>query len=278
MNIQKSSTVDSPKAVPCTDVAQNFLDDYTEKLIEMIESAEHGLQVSDIRAFLTSYKASHTDTLNPIIRSQYQHCLNRCEQEVFDPATRREPFKRVISERLADLFPSSTETEVDADQNGQTVSRRMLPGLFTALEKMVGSDFFTDGDRICTDLATELKRQDQYFLWEDLYTSEPAQDAVDDLLMALVPHFSNPIKRVTWMVGIINADLANPLDYYFEGVKFQDWVLDEGGMIHILRHLFHHLKHQMTIPEQAKKVATKYGLSNARALLALINALDHTEV
>ncbi|OEJ67612.1 hypothetical protein BEN30_09335 [Magnetovibrio blakemorei] len=239
----------------------------------MIENAEQVVQVNDIRTFLKSYKTSHTDTLNPVIRSQYQQCLTRCEQEVFDPATRREPFKRVISARIADLFPTSPE----ADKKGGSVSRRMLPGLFAALEKMVGGDFFSDGDRICTDLAEELKRRDQFFLWEDLYTSEQAQDAVDDLLMALVPHFSDPMKRVTWMVRIINADLASPKEYYFEGATFQDWVLDEDGMIEILRHLFRHLKHQMTIPELAKKVATKYGMPAAHALLALINELDHTE-
>lgn len=273
MNNQIPPVAGPTKAVPCSGVAQDFLDDYTEKLIEMIENAEHVVQVDDIRAFLKTYKTSHTDTLNPVIRSQYQQCLNRCEQEVFDPATRREPFKRVISARIADLFPTSPE----ADNNSGAVSRRMLPGLFAALEKMVGRDFFTDGDRICTDLAAELKRREQFFLWEDLYTNEQVQDAVDDLLMALVPHFSNPMKRVKWMVGIINADLANPIEYYFEGATFHDWILDEDGMIQILRHLFHHLKHQMTVPELAKKVATKYGMPEAHALLAFINAMDHIE-
>jgi hypothetical protein len=273
MNNQILPSAGSTKAVPCSGVAQDFLDDYTEKLIEMIENAEHVVQVNDIRAFLETYKTSHTDTLNPVIRSQYQQCLTRCEQEIFDPATRREPFKRVISVRIADLFPTSPK----ADNNGRSVSRRMLPGLFAALEKMVGRDVFTDGDRICTDLAAELKCRDQFFLWDDLYTNEQAQDAVDDLLMALVPHFSNPMKRVKWMVGIINADLANPIEYYFEGATFHDWILDEDGMIQILRHLFHHLKHQMTVPELAKKVATKYGMPQTHALLALINALDHTE-
>lgn len=286
MNIQKPIDKISSTAVPCSDVAQGFLDDYTEKLIEMIENADHGLQVLDIRAFLNTYKASHADALNPVIRSQYQRCLTRCEQDIFDPATRREPFKRVISTRIKNLFPTSPAGDDDADDDADDdpdhvsgpVSRRILPGLFGALEKMVGRDLFSEGDQICTDLAAELKRRDPFFLWEDLYASEQAQDAVDDLLMALLPHFSNPMKRMSWMVGVINADLASPHEYYFEGAKFQDWILDEGGMIHILRHLFRRLKHQLTDPERATEVTTKYGIANAHALVALMNTLDYTEV
>lgn len=274
MNIQNDSDSSPAKTPPCSGVARTFLDDYTEKLIETIENAENGLQVSDIRAFLKAYKANHTDALNPFIRSQYQHCRTRCEQDVLDPATRRESFKRVISARIADLFPTSPE----ADETSRIISRRMLPGLFSALGKMVGNDFFTKGDRTCAELAADLKRQNQFFLWEDLYTSDLAQDIVDDLLMALVTHFADPMKRISWMVGVINTDLASPDEYYFEGSSFQEWTLDEAGMVHILRHLFGHLKHQLTDPQRAKKIGAKYGAADVRALLALINTLDHVEV
>lgn len=257
----------------CQALAETVLDDYTKQLIDMVENSTHGLSIDDIRTFLSQYKLQVVAADEGAFKAHFQRCLSKREQEVFDP-NRREPFKRVLTMRFVDLFPP----EGALDDSGAYISRRMLPGLFLALEKMVGSDPFQQGFDACMAVMDSAKSADGIVIWENLYAHAAAMDSVDDLLMRLVTHFDNPMKRITWMLNIINNDLADPLDFDFEGQANQDWELDERGLINVLRHLFRNLRHRLKDKDQAQALTQKYGKAAARQLVALITALDHAEV
>ncbi|MFC1672606.1 hypothetical protein ACFL12_00490 [Pseudomonadota bacterium] len=256
----------------CQDMAHNVLDDYNERLIDMVQSSTHGLSIDDIRAFLTDFKSNTLNEESSLFKEQFQRCLHRREQEVFDP-TRREPFKRVLTMRFVDLFAP----EGKLDDSGKYLSRRMLPGLFVALEKMVGADNFAQGHKSCMAILDSLKA-DGIIIWEDLYQHPNALRAVDDLLMTLITHFDNPMKRAMWMMQLINNELAPAHDYAFEGDANVDWQLDERGILRILRLLFRHLREQLGDAEHAKALAEIYDPGHVRAVAALLTTLDKAEV
>ena len=257
----------------CQQLAESVLDDYNKQLIDMVQNSTHGLSIDDIRSFLTEYKAETIAADQPKFKAHFQRCLNRREQEVFDP-NRREPFKRVLTMRFVDMFPP----EGALDDSGTYVSRRVLPGLFLALEKMVGSDPFILGFKACSGVIDSIKDANGVVIWEYLYTHSAALEAVDELLMRLVTHFDKPMKRIKWMLNIINNDLADPHDFYFEGDANRDWQLSERGLINMLRHLFRNLRHRLKDKKQAQALAKKYGQEATRQLVALITALDRAEV
>ncbi len=258
----------------CKKVALSIVDDFTAQLIAAIESAPQGMSVSDIRAFVETYRTEYIHEHDAEFKTHFQSCLTRCEQVVFDPASRREPFKRVLTSRFVDLFPPLN----GLDDSRTYVSRRMLQGLFLALEKMVGDVALERGHITCKNLVELLKATEQGFVWEDLFQNEQAQGAVDDLLMALLPHFSNPMKRINWMVNLINNDLSDPKEFAFEGPANQDWQIDERDVVRVLRRVFRHLKQQLVDKQHAMAMAAKYGTQQTRALLALVNTLDAAEV
>lgn len=257
----------------CKQLAVSLLDEYSEQLIDMVENSTHGLSIDDIRSFHDRYKINSIADDTTTFKTHFQRCLNRREQEVFDP-NRREPFKRVLTMRFVDLFPP----EGGLDDSGAYISRRVLPGLFLVLEKMVGSDPFINGLEACKDVIDNAKDDNGVVIWENVYGHATALDAVDELLMRLVTHFDNPMKRMTWMLDLINNDLSDPSDFDYEGVANQDWRLDEGGLINILRHLFRNLRHRLKDKAQAQALANTYGQGSARQLVALIKALDRAEV
>ncbi|HEY9163578.1 MAG TPA: hypothetical protein VIN57_03120 [Magnetovibrio sp.] len=257
----------------CQQLTQSVLDDYTDQLIAMVESSTHGLSIDDIRNFLTQYKSQSLLPDQSIYKTHFQRCLNRREQEVFDP-NRRSPFKRVITMRFVDMFPP----EGALDEHGPYISRRLLPGLFLAFEKMVGSDPFTVGHKACVAAMETVKTPEGIVIWEDLYAHSAAEEAVDSLLMRLVQHFDNPMKRIMWMLNIINNDLADPLDFDFEGEANREWRLDERGLINVLRHLFRHLRKRLKDKDEAHVLTQKYGQAVTRQLVSLITALDRAEV
>lgn len=257
----------------CQDLAKQVVDDFSEALIDMVENSTHGLSIEEIRAFKDRYNSDMVGAEQSRFKLHFQRCLNRREQEVFDPH-RRHPFRRVLTMRFVDLFPP----EGELDDTNVYLSRRVLPGLFRALEKMAGADPFANGHQSCMEAMERARNEDGIVVWEDMYEDAAALDAMDDLLMALVPHFDNPMKRVRWMLNLINNDLADPMDYDFEGEANRDWELDERGLINILRHLFRHLRLRLKDKQEGHDLTAKYGQARMHQLVALIKALDNAEV
>lgn len=256
----------------CEQLSFGILDDYTDQLIKMVESSTHGLSIADIRAFLDTYKATHACS-SQVFKTHFQTCLSRREQEIFDP-WRTAPFKRMLAMRIAVLFPP----EGGLDANGRFLSRRMLPGLFLALEKMAGADPFLQGHATCMAALEQIKSRDGVIIWENLHTHPAALQAVDDLLMGLLSHFDNPMKRVVWMLTLVNNALADPGEFDFEGDANRDWQLDERGLILILRHLFHDLRARLADKARVQELSRRYGETQVRQLAALLHALQRAEV
>ena len=257
----------------CQEMALTVLDDYTERLINLIETSSEGVTVSDIRGFLSEYKSDNVFADQEPYKVHFQRCIDRYEREVFDP-NRRYPFKRALTHRISSLFAA----EGELSETGPYISRRILPGLFITLEKMVGEETFDNGHDICMDLIAKLDRTQPELVWEDLYGDADTNQAINDLLMALVPHFANPMRRMTWMMTLVNSELAPPEEYQFEGPAVQEWQLDEAGLIQVLRLLFKDLKKQLKDKESVAKLSNKYGSEQTRGLLALVRTLDKAEV
>ncbi|MCW8916249.1 MAG: hypothetical protein OQK24_10410 [Magnetovibrio sp.] len=276
MNMVSSAPSDEEETAGsalCQEMALTVLDDYTQRLIDMIESSTEGVTVSDIRAFLSNYKTSNVFAANDRFKLHFQHCVDRREREIFDP-NRRYPFKRILTRRVSAIFAPEGELH----ENSQYVSRRVLPGLFVTLEKMVGNEPFDKGHNICMDLIEIFNKTKTGFVWEDLYTNPQAQAALDNLLMDLVPHFANSMRRITWMLNLINSELAPAEQFSFEGPAAADWQLDDAGLIRLLRLLFSNLKAQLKDTEHAAALSERYGTEQTRALLALIRTLDKAEI
>ncbi|MEG3618755.1 hypothetical protein V5T82_09835 [Magnetovibrio sp. PR-2] len=257
----------------CQEMALTVLDDYTERLINLIETSEEGVTVSDIRGFLTDYKTNNVFADQEPYKVHFQRCVNRYEREVFDP-NRRYPFRRALTHRISALFA----TEGELNEAGPYVSRRILPGLFITLEKMVGVETFDSAHDTCMDLINTLEQGHNELVWEDLYNDPATNEAINDLLVALIPHFANPMRRMTWMMTLINSELAPAQEYLFEGPAVHEWQLDEAGLIRVLRLLFKDLKKQLKDKDSVAQLSQRYGNQQARGLLALMRTLDKAEV
>ena len=255
----------------CFAMVASALDDYTEKLVDMVNNSLPGITIADINNFTMRYKMDQQAAAKPAYANQYQHCQVLREREILDHG-RNEPFKRALAMRINKLFPPQGKLV----SNGEYVSRRLLPGLYTVLEKMTGADGLTAGHQACVDVIGSLRKgADGHFLWEDLYASPTVRAAVDDLLMAVVPHFSNVHKRAMWMCDMINNNLAMVEEYTFEGPAERNWQLDEPATLRVVRELFADFRPRLKSTEAAKPLIEKYGKDQVQTLLAMLKALDN---
>ncbi len=258
----------------CISMASNVLDDYTEKLIDMVSKSSTGITTTDIRNFLIGYKERDIKSNSSVHAQQYQKCQALQEQEMFD-GSRREPFRRIIVMRLGKLFPPEGKLTGD----GKYLSRRLLQGLFSTLEKMTGAEGGEAGTQICFDEIAKLEKSGGgKFLWEDLYKNPAVVNAADNLIMAIIPHMTNIHKRAVWMRTMINNDLGPADEYEFEGPAVDDWELDERGTFMLMRELVANFRPKLKDKAAAAALIQKYGKEQVQALLAVIKSLDAAEV
>ena len=272
---------DSPKkadkrsgSAACRAMASSVLDDFTEQLIEMVTRSEAGITTKDINNFLIGYKDGRLKSDPAVYAKQYQSCLTLQEQEMFD-GSRREPFRKIIVMHIGKLFPP----EGQLSASGNYLSRRMLKGLFSTLEKMTGAEGGNVGKQTCIDTINNLKKTSGgKFNWEDVYKTPAVMTAVDDLLMGMMPHMGNVHKRAVWIRTMINNDLSPADDYDFEGPAVNNWELDERGTFMLLRELFSGFKPRLKDKESAAVLIQRYGKEQVQELIAVLTSLDKAEV
>jgi len=254
----------------CSQMALSVIDDFTNQMISTIETTGKNFGPADLRSFLEAYKGEKIEKLGPTFKTLFQKCQVRREQEIFD-RSRKEPFKRVFLMRIAEWFPPDGGLA-----NAKTfLSRRMIQGLFSALEKMGSYERYTCGHERSIKIAKELKEEAGGRLcWEDLYNHPEIIQCTDDLIMDLVPHFNNPHKRMEWLRTLINNNISPFENYAFEGEASRYWLLDEHKTRIMLRSLFYRLSEKLKNEQGEHSIIERYGQKETQALKDLIDLLD----
>lgn len=155
----------------------------------------------------------------PALQEAFEQSFDKTKREQEQKShynARSNPFDRIIVKTFSHIMTD----ESNLFQPGLGISRRVLPGFFVALQKMVGDEFLAEKNRVIGSLIDEIMEHNgEAFTWEDVYQTPEAHDAVLDTLIAIALHFQNPEKRMHWFIEIINGHLP-PTDDGSPGWQF----------------------------------------------------------
>ena len=201
--------------------------------------------------------------------SAVDQCLSAFEESIWSQA-RRQYFERYMVRSFVHLFPADSR---NPDGKG-LLSRRVLPGFFTAVEMMVGKEFFEKCQAACKRIVHE--RQEEVggpIPWPELRDEKKAHLVIDDALVVISRHFSDLDARVDWLTDLINGNLAPFEDYAFEGAKFANWEASKVTVVNLLRCLFWGFKMRLANSEGSDWFDGRYGAEARVAMDRLITTL-----
>ena len=183
---------------------------------------------------------------------------------------RRHPFERILVKRFAHLFPPTESLDDEA-----TLSRRLLPGFFIALERLAGREFVNQ----CRGASRGILRQlrdafGEDFEWKDYYGDAAANNLVDDLLAVIAWNFGDFDKRLDGLCGLVNANLAPPEDYAFEGDAVERWTLHRAGAVAMLTALYTDIGVNLASLSARKDIQRRYGERGVHALRHLVGEIE----
>ncbi len=120
-----------PEVMVCHDLAASIADHLGDRLEAAAAAAP--LDASRVRALVEEFKANLL-RFKPLFQRTAEACEAAHLQTVWE-MERRDAFDRLLVKRFAHLFPTRPG---DDGSEGGPLSRALLPGFTTALDKMIG--------------------------------------------------------------------------------------------------------------------------------------------
>lgn len=137
-------------------------------------------------------------------------CL-RLHDAVLWEDRRHKPFERLMARRFSSMLPKRAGDEGGPAPEAR-LSRRLIPGLMTALAMMVGRETMEEaGARAARQLARHREAKLGLVDWPALESEAETRVLVSDVLVRCAGHFQPFGRRLEWLTMVINSQLPPPL-------------------------------------------------------------------
>ena len=252
-------------------IAEHAVELLCEELLRRAAEKGGGLTAPDIRAAAAAFRQRPTPALTDASRAAWEECLRAAESAHWAKA-RKFHLERMLVKGFSGLLPPSDETL----QSGRHLSRRIIPGFIHALQQMLGQELYEQhGERAKTLVDTLRAVHGEAFSWGEVYADPTCEMVVEDVLVAIAPHFADMAKRRNWMIDIVESQMP-PASNDAE----RQWRFDDGAFHALINALYGPLRAQLQGPGERDGLAARHGENAAAALEALFDGLtrDHADL
>ncbi len=182
-----------------------------------------------------------------------------------ETADRKQGFKRIMVSKFENRFAPEHVVARQPDR----LSRRMLPGFFSAMSMLLGSEKLRRYEERAGTVAGALRnRLGDDFTWDSVYRSTDARKIGLRALIDISWHFRNLDKRVAWLTALINSNIIPQ-----PGGPAEDWALTEDTARLMLRDLFGDLVTTLSNKAAHDALVRELGRERVTALKAFLHAL-----
>lgn len=246
-------------------VAQSVVDGFVGALRGQAAKRGGHLSIEDVNALSSSFERQADKLADTFARQLKSFSDARAKSHWTHE--RVNAFHRIVVKRFSHLLID----EADLATNPERLSRRMLPGLFHAIEMMIGAELLGEFEKEAGRIAGKLReRLGDDFSWDHAYAHRDSKALVLDLLVAMAPHFEELDKRMVWMLELINTDMpgAHP------NASMPDWKLDQIGLVRMLDALFVDLRGALEDDLGRLRITKRHGFEVLEALLEAFDTFD----
>ena len=278
----KRSSQRGAESAPRRQTAAASPDEFADDLGDLIEEKFMGL----LRARLAQKGGSLNETDVAEMGVEFRQQLGQIKTIFMDAVTsyakanvrgrdrernpdrdeRKNTFRRLLVSRFeAQLVPDGA-----LEREPNRLSRRILPGFFSALTLMLGQENLAKFESQADQLVINIReRMGDSFSWSDVYKDKETRQLLlkADILMA--QHFKDVGKRIDWLVAVINGNLI-PMSPNLAGA---DWSMSEKAARHMLRGLFSDIGRTLANKDARDTLAKRIDQPTLSRIEALVSNL-----
>jgi hypothetical protein len=271
---QKTATPKSAATPPAGDLstltgkskalAATVVDSFCDRLVVEAERRGGMLTLRDIEALNEEF-VRKTDALQAVFEKSFEDYVRARERAALQQ-TRNYPFDRLLVSKFERLFAK------DKDIGPNKLSRRILPGFFMAMNKMLGPELIETYQERCRKIVQRIRqgRSDE-MRWEEIYADRDAQALVMEAEITIAGYFEDVAKRSAWFVEVVNNNLAPaPAD---APPQVASWQLAGPAFAHFLRALFGDIKTELASSDGRTRVTERYGIQTCLKLAEVMRRI-----
>lgn len=243
-------------------MAETFVESFCDRLIQAANKKGGVLTVNDLQAMSEEF---HTKTvaLQAVFERSFEDYVHARERASL-AQKRNFPFDRVMVHTFEHLFAREDElTET-------SVSRRILPGFFMAMGKMLGPEVSESFQERCRKIVARLRdgREDE-FGWDEVYSRPDVKELLIEAEIAIAGYFEDVPKRVAWFRTIVNNHLPPPAPDAPPAAR--EWQLTDDGLRVFIRAILSDLKTELKSNEGRTRVTERHGIAACLKLTNIVN-------
>ena len=247
----------------CEDIAATMIGHFATRLELEANKAGGALDATAIRALAERFIAEEHPRFGPVFQRAFDQCSQVRDLHRWE-ASRGHPFDRILTKRFAHLLLARP-----GDDGGLgLLSRRMMPGLSLALDKMIGPAVYQQCQNKSRDILDRHRLPGGGYAWEAIYHDAEAAALVTDVLVLVARCFGQFAHRRAWFIELVNNHLAPPSGDALDS----HWRLSDYGFAEMMRAMFADLK--KTLEHKPDSVRKRYGEATVAALTAFLRDLD----
>lgn len=185
-------------------MAETVVSAFTARLTDEADKQGGFLSRRNIEELNAEFQAK-AGQLSEVFEQAFEDAV-REQEELKWHAIKRPAFDRLIVKRFENLF---IQPGADGIPHG-SISRRVLPGFFLALNMMLGPEHL-ETYQWRSDAAVERVMKGRLPVNWDLVDQDPdIHDIILDAELSIASYFDDVPRRIDWFVNLANANLAPP--------------------------------------------------------------------
>jgi len=230
-------------------LADNAVGSFVDQMKQAASANGGVLSLHDIDAMQSNFEQKARE-MQADIEATLDSYAEARDKEKF-AKERVDPFFRLMVKPFAHLFAEKPSRK--------GVTRRMLPGYFTAIGMLLGPDNVSNYDERCRGIVARLKSDvgEDRFDWETFYAERDALTVRLDAQVIIAAQFSDYDKRSRWFIDLVNSNLGGLPDSAGEAAR--RWSLDEPGFRRMLDAMLSDLRKVLSSEKGRERLVKRHG-------------------
>jgi hypothetical protein len=230
-------------------LAQATVGSFVDQLKQAAHAKGGMLSVQDLDAMQDNFaqKAMEMQAQIEATLDTYAHA----REQVKWNKERVDPFYRLMVKPFAQMFAEKPSRK--------GVTRRMLPGYFTAIGMLLGPDNVTSYHERCRGIVARLKSEvgEEQFNWDQFYAERDALTVRLDAQVIIAAQFSDYDRRSGWFINLVNSNLAGLGASATDGER--RWNLAEPGFRRMLDAMLSDLRKVLSSEKGRERLVKRHG-------------------
>lgn len=248
-------------------LAETVVSGFTSRLTEEANARGGYLSVQDLQSMNREFE-DRTVELKAALDKSFDDFVVAREKSAWYKA-RKSPFDRM----MVKTFSAMLENDSRALGPSDTVSRRMLPGFFLALQMILGPDKLEGYQGKCRAVVKLVRKAyGGNFEWEDIYENDDARAIVIDALIDIVHKFDDMEKRADWFIDMVNSHL--PPTTGETSRTEAEWMFGRAGFRRFFGALMSDLNDSLASETGRLLITRRHGVEETIELVALMKTLN----